>query len=91
MGSLTGAVIAAAVAWASILLAVVLPIPEYVFRRLRWVGAASLAIVGFTMMGGQAPSWTPAAVLVTGAAWAFAWPRNAAAAIPSLQEDANKA
>ena len=77
MDSLTGAAIAAAAAWLSVLAAVFLPVPDAWFRRLRWVGAASIAVVGLTLVGVPLPNAAPAVVLVVGAAVAFAWPAKA--------------
>lgn len=74
MESLTGAAIAAAAAWLSVLAAVFLPVPDAWFRRLRWVGAASIAVVGLTLAGVPLPSAAPAAVLLAGGVLALAWP-----------------
>ena len=75
MDSLTGAVVAAGAAWLSIGLAVVLPVPEAWFQRLRWVGAASIGVVGLTLVGVALPPAAPAVVLAAGVALAFLWPR----------------
>lgn len=74
MDSLTGAAIAAVVAWASILLAAVLPIPAAAFERLRWVGGAAIGLVALAMVGVTVPGYLPAAVLVGGTSAALAWP-----------------
>jgi hypothetical protein len=74
--SLTGAVVAAAAAWLSIVAAIVLPVPEAWFQRLRWVGAASIAVVGLTLVGVPLPPVTPAVVLGAGAAVAVVWPSS---------------
>jgi hypothetical protein len=68
--SLLGALVAAGVAWFSITLAAVLPIP-IPLHRLRWAGAASLALVGLIAMGVPLPTWAPLAVLVVGLAVGF--------------------
>lgn len=75
MDGLVGAAIAAGVAWASILLAAVLPIPDAAFTRLRWVGAAAIGLVALALVGVPVPGYLPPAVLVGGAAVALAWPR----------------
>lgn len=74
MDSLTGAAIAAGAAWLSVLAAVFLPVPDAWFRRLRWVGAASIAVVGLTLVGLPLPAALPAIVLGAGAVVALAWP-----------------
>ena len=74
MDSLTGAVIAAVAAWLSIVAAIVLPVPEAWFQRLRWVGAASIAVVGLTLVGVPLPALAPAVVLGIGAAAVLLWP-----------------
>jgi hypothetical protein len=74
--SLTGAVIAAVAAWLSIVAAIVLPVPEAWFQRLRWVGAASIAVVGLTLVGVPLPALAPALVLGVGAAAVLLWPAN---------------
>jgi hypothetical protein len=78
--SLTGAVVAAAAAWLSIVAAVLLPVPERWFQRLRWVGAASIAVVGMTLVGVPLPPAAPAVVLGAGTAVALALPASRAAA-----------
>lgn len=74
MDSVVGAVIAAAVAWASILLAAVLPIPAFAFERLRWVGGAAIGLVALALVGMPVPGYLPPATLGAGAAVALAWP-----------------
>ena len=74
MDSLTGAAIAAAAAWLSVVAAVFLPVPDAWFQRLRWVGAASIAVVGLTLLGVPIPALAPAVLLACGAVAAFAWP-----------------
>jgi hypothetical protein len=78
--NLTGAVVAAAAAWLSIVAAVVLPVPERWFQRLRWVGAASIAVVGLTLVGAPLPPVAPAVVLGVGAAVALLLPAQRAVA-----------
>jgi hypothetical protein len=80
MDGLIGAAIAAGVAWASILLAAVLPIPDYLFARLRWVGGVAIGLVALALLGVPVPSYAPPVALIGGAAGALAWPRPAAAA-----------
>jgi hypothetical protein len=75
--SLTGAAIAAGAAWLSVLAAVFLPVPDAWFQRLRLVGAASLAVVGLTLVGLPIPPAAPAVVLAVGCAVALAWPTPA--------------
>lgn len=72
MDPLTGAVVAAAVAWVSILLVAVLPVRRDVVRRMRGAGALSLAFVGLGAFGLPVPAWVPLFVLAAGIAWA-AW------------------
>lgn len=83
MDSLTGAIVAAAVAWASILLAAVLPIPAYAFTRLRWVGGVAIGLVALALVGLPVPGYLTPVVLVGGAIAAFAWPhQDAKASLP---------
>ena len=74
MDSLTGAIIAAAVAWASIIAAAVLPIPAFAFERLRWVGGAAIGLVALALVGVPVPSFLPPATLIVGALAAFTLP-----------------
>lgn len=76
MDSLTGAIVAAVVAWASILLAAVLPIPGYAFTRLRWVGGVAIGLVALALVGLPVPGYLTPVVLVGGAVAAFAWPHH---------------
>ena len=69
MDSLTGAVVAAAVAWASIVAAAVLPVRPAFLRRLRVAGAASLGLVGLAAFGVPVPGAVPLFVLAAGVAW----------------------
>ena len=75
MDSLTGALVAAGAAWLSIVAAIFLPIPDAWFQRLRWVGAAAIAVVGLTLVGVPLHPLAPALVLAGGALVALAWPR----------------
>ncbi|MEA3136733.1 MAG: hypothetical protein QOC71_1014 [Thermoplasmata archaeon] len=76
MDSLTGALVAAGAAWLSIIAAILLPVPEAWFQRLRWVGAASIGVVGLTLVGMPLPPGAPAVVLVMGVAAVVLWPRR---------------
>lgn len=76
MDSLTGAAIAAGVAWASILAAAVLPIPAFAFARLRWVGGAAIGLVALALVGVPVPAYAPAGLLIGGSAVALAWPQR---------------
>ena len=78
MDVMIGADVAAAVAWASIVLAAVLPIPSFAFARLRWVGAAAIGLVALALVGLPVPGYAPPAVLIGGAGVALAWPHRAA-------------
>jgi hypothetical protein len=64
---LLGALVAAGAAWLSIAVAALLPWPLPV-RRLRWAGAASIALVGLMALGVPLPPWVPLAVLACGLA-----------------------
>lgn len=77
MDSLTGAIVAAAVAWASILLAALLPIPSYAFARLRWVGGIAIGLVALALVGLPVPGYVAPVALVGGSIAAFAWPHRA--------------
>ena len=82
MDSLTGAAIASAVAWASIVVAAVVKVPQPLLARLRIVGAASMAALGLAILGLPVPGWVPASILVAGAAVALATrPKPAAPAL----------
>ncbi|MHB1262664.1 MAG: hypothetical protein ACYC2H_13235 [Thermoplasmatota archaeon] len=87
MDSLTGALIAAGAAWLSILAAIFLPVPEAWFQRLRWVGAASIGVIGLTLVGLPLPALAPAIVLAAGLAAALLWPnpRGSLGAAASLK------
>ena len=76
MDSLAGAIVAAGVAWVSILLAAPLPIPAFAFMRLRWVGGAAIGLVALALVGVAVPGYLPPAVLIGGAAVALAWPHR---------------
>ncbi|MEK6975781.1 MAG: hypothetical protein AABY18_05515 [Candidatus Thermoplasmatota archaeon] len=85
MDSLTGAAIAAAVAWLSILLAAVLPIPAFAFQRLRWVGGGAIGLVALAVVGVPVPGYLPPVTLGAGAAAALAWPHKPMATAESLR------
>ena len=51
MDTLTGALVAAAVAWVSIVLAAFVPAHWIDATRLRWVGAGSIALIGAAALG----------------------------------------
>ncbi len=76
MDSVTGAIVAAVVAWASILLAALLPIPSYAFARLRWVGGIAIGLVALALVGLPVPGYVAPVVLVGGAIAAFTWPHR---------------
>lgn len=78
---------AAAAAWLSIVAAVLLPVPERWFQRLRWVGAASIAVVGLTLVGVPLPPAAPAVVLAVGALAVFALPQGRPRAAPEPDSD----
>jgi hypothetical protein len=62
---LLGGLVAAGVAWLSIAVAALLPVPVPV-RRLRWAGALSIALVGLLAMGLPIPAWLPVGALAAG-------------------------
>ncbi len=80
MDSLAGAIVAAGVAWISILLAALLPVPAFAFTRLRWVGGAAIGLVALALVGVPVPGYLPPVVLIGGAALALLWPRARPAA-----------
>lgn len=82
MDSLTGALVAAGAAWLSILAAVLLPVPDAWFQRLRWVGAAAIGVIGLSLVGFPLPPLAPAVVLAAGLAVALLWPNQRAADSP---------
>ena len=69
MDPLTGAVVAAVVAWLSIVAAAVIPVRPAFLRRLRGAGAASLGLVGLAAFGLPVPGYVPLFVLGAGVAW----------------------
>jgi hypothetical protein len=83
MDSLTGAAVAAGVAWASILLAALLPIPAFAFQRLRWVGGAAIGLVALALVGLPVPGYLPPATLIGGTGVALAWPARRQGAVPA--------
>jgi hypothetical protein len=70
MDALTGAAIAAGVAWISILAAASLRLPPRFIRRLRYAGAGSIAVVGAAAMGLPIPAFAAPLILAAGTAWA---------------------
>ncbi len=73
MDSLIGALVAAAVAWLSIVAAAVFPVPLDL-GWLRRLGAVSLALLGILALGAPVPGWLPLAVLGLGLAAAMVSP-----------------
>ena len=65
-------------AWLSILLAAVLPIPAFAFTRLRWVGGGAIGLVALALVGVPVPGYVPVALLVGGSLLALAWPARPA-------------
>jgi len=78
MDSLTGAAVAAVVAWLSIVAAAMLPVRDGFLRRMRGAGALSLAFVGLAALGAVVPGWVPLFVLAAGVAWAALTPSGPA-------------
>jgi hypothetical protein len=74
MGDLAVALVVAAIAWAAILLAALLPVPAAAFERLRWVGAAAVGLVALALAGVEVPGYVPPAALIGGTSVALAWP-----------------
>lgn len=69
MDPLSASLLAAAVAWLSILAVVHLPAGRLPVRRLRVVGGATIAALGALVLGAPLPDWSPVAVLVAGGFW----------------------
>lgn len=63
---LTASLLAATVAWASILAVVHLPARRLPVRRLRVVGGLTIAALGAVVLGVPLPGWAPVALLVVG-------------------------
>lgn len=77
MDPLTGTLVALAVAWASILAAIFLPLDRWIpAQRFRLVGALTLALLALVPLGVPLPPGVPLAVLVVGLGAAAAWPRR---------------
>ena len=76
MDPLVGAIVAAVAAWASIAAAALLPL-RIPARRLRWVGAASIAAVGLAALGVPVPAWGALAILAVGVLGAAVLPTRA--------------
>lgn len=74
MDVLTGALVAGAIGWASVLAAIALPLDRLARpEHLRLAGAATLALLAASVLGARLPVWLPLAVLAAGvvlAAWA---------------------
>lgn len=66
MDPLTASLLAAAVAWLSILAVVHLPAGRLPVRRLRVVGGLTIAALGAVVLGLPLPDWSPVAVMVVG-------------------------
>lgn len=67
MDPVTGALVAAAVGWASILAVVKLPVTRLVPpERLRVVGAVTLGVVGLSALGLPVPRTSPLGLMVLG-------------------------
>jgi len=79
MDPLTGALLAVGVAWASILLVVHAPL-RIDPRRLRFIGAVAIALLGLQVLGAPLPAWAPLAWTTGGVLGVSIWPRGAAAA-----------
>lgn len=75
MEPLVGAIVASAVAWASIVAAAVFPVPLDL-GWLRRLGAASLAVLGLAVLGAPLPEWLPLALLALGLVVALVAPRT---------------
>lgn len=80
---LTAALVTAAVAWAGVLLAALLPVPDAAFDRLRWVGAAAIGFVALSIVGVDLPGYLPGTVLIGGATAALAWSARRGRAVPA--------
>lgn len=79
MDVLTGALLAGAVGWASVLAAIALPLDRLARpEHLRAVGAITLALIAAGALGASLPTWLPLAFLGGGVAVA-AWARQAEA------------
>lgn len=67
MDPVTGALVAAAVGWASIVAVVVAPLERIIApERLRAVGAVTLALVGLSALGAPLPDVTPIGLMTVG-------------------------
>lgn len=79
MDVLTGALLAAAVGWASVLAAIALPLDRLARpEHLRVAGALTLALIAAGALGASYPAWLPLAFLAGGIGVA-AWTRKRAA------------
>lgn len=67
MDPVTGALVAAAVGWASIVAVVVAPLERVIApERLRAVGALTLGLVGLSALGAPLPDATPIGLMTVG-------------------------
>lgn len=74
MDPVAGAIVAAAVAWLSIIAAAVFPV-RMDLGLLRLLGAISIALLGLAALALPVPGWLPLAVLAAGIVAALAAPR----------------
>ncbi len=79
MDPLTGAVIAAVVGWASIILVVTLPKGRLDAQKVRTVGGVTIAVLGIAILAGW-PGWLALAFLAGGIFGVWVSPGTAAAA-----------
>ena len=66
---MTASLLAATVAWLSILAVVHLPAGRLPVQRLRVVGGLTVAALGAVVLGAPLPGWAPVGVLVAGGLW----------------------
>lgn len=66
MDPLIVSLLAAVVAWVSILVVVHLPAGRFPVERLRVVGGLTIAALGAVVLGAPLPAWSPMVVLVGG-------------------------
>ncbi len=66
MDPLTASLLAAAVAWASILAVVHLPRGRLPIQQIRLVGGITIAALGAVVLGAPIPGWSPVLVMVAG-------------------------
>ena len=64
MDAVTGALVAAAVGWASVLAVIKVPFQRWLCQRtLRAVGSLTLALVSASLLGATVPAWLPPSFL----------------------------